>query len=94
VLNIVRLIYEVVVKLASKLGLYAERTRKYFHSFRGYIKGNATVLDVGCGAGAFSEVLARHGCFVVSLDVDIGALKSVAERQISAGYVEMPRTSR
>ena len=73
--NLAKLIYRAGVGLASKVGLYSERTEKYFQYFEQYIRKNVVVLDLGCGSGAFSEILSKNSCFVISLDVDAKTLK-------------------
>ena len=76
--NLAKLTYKVGVKLASTLGLYRERTEKYFQSFREYMKGKCSVLDLGSGSGSFSNLFAENGCFVVSLDIDMDILKDAS----------------
>jgi ubiquinone/menaquinone biosynthesis C-methylase UbiE len=79
--NIPRLIYRIGVWIASRLGLYAERAEKYFNRFKDHVKNGITVLDTGCGSGAFSKLLSKQDCCVVSLDVSSHVLKSVPEVQ-------------
>lgn len=73
------LVYNMITMIASRLGLYTERTEKYFGFFQDCIKKDMIVLDVGSGGGFFSEVCAKRGSIVISLDVNIRQLKGYSK---------------
>jgi len=71
------------VDLLSRLHVYEERIDKYLSCFKHYVSNARVIVDVGCGAGAFSKALARQGRLVIALDVERRLL-----REIENPYVE------
>jgi len=82
-LNIFKLFYHIVVGLMGRLHVYEERTGKYLSYFKHYVSNARVIVDVGCGAGAFSRALARQGRLVIALDIEERLL-----REIENPYIE------
>lgn len=76
-LNIPKLMYKAIVNVAHKLGAYEERVDRYFNVFKQYISSSGVALDLGCGPGTFSRLLAKDGHFVIALDIDCEVLKQI-----------------
>jgi len=76
-LNIFKLFYHIVVGLMSRLHIYEERTGKYLSYFKHYVSNARVIVDVGCGAGAFSKALARQGRLVIALDIEERLLRGI-----------------
>jgi len=66
-----------VVGLMDGLHVYEERTGKYLSCFKHYVNSARIVVDVGCGVGAFSRVLACGKRLVIALDVERKLLKEI-----------------
>jgi ubiquinone/menaquinone biosynthesis C-methylase UbiE len=71
------------VSLMGRLQVYDGRTGKYLSCFKHYVHGAEVIVDVGCGAGAFSKALARQGLLVIALDIERRLL-----REIENSYIE------
>jgi 2-polyprenyl-3-methyl-5-hydroxy-6-metoxy-1,4-benzoquinol methylase len=71
------------VSLMGRLQVYDGRTGKYLSCFKHYVHGAEVIVDVGCGAGAFSKALARQGLLVIALDIERRLL-----REIENTYIE------
>jgi ubiquinone/menaquinone biosynthesis C-methylase UbiE len=72
-----------VVGLLDRLHIYEERTGKYLTHFKHYVHDAITVVDVGCGAGAFSKALACQERLVIALDIESRLL-----RKFKGSYIE------
>jgi ubiquinone/menaquinone biosynthesis C-methylase UbiE len=58
-------------------------------SERGRLRPGATILEVGCGNGNYTGVLARgHGCTVIGLDLSSGMLAQARTRPEPIGWVQ------
>lgn len=82
-MNIFKLFYNTAVNLLSRLHVYEERTGKYLSHFKHYIDDAEVVVDVGCGAGAFSKALTCKKRLVIALDIEKRLLK-----EIESSYIE------
>jgi len=82
-LNIFKLFYHIAVGLMSRLHVYEERTCKYLSYFKRYVNNAKVIVDVGCGAGAFSKALARQERLVIAIDMEKRLL-----REIENPYIE------
>lgn len=82
-MNIFKLFHDIANDLLSRLHVYEERTGNYLSRFKRYVDEAGVIVDVGCGAGAFSKALARQGRLVIALDIECGLL-----REIRNPYVE------
>ena len=66
----------------NRLHVYEERTDKYLSYFKHYVNSARVIVDVGCGAGAFSKALACGKRLVIALDIEEGLLKEVQKPYI------------
>jgi ubiquinone/menaquinone biosynthesis C-methylase UbiE len=82
-LNVFKLFYHIVVGSMGRLHVYEERTGKYLSYFKRYVGNAKVIVDVGCGAGAFSKALARQERLVIAIDVEKRLL-----REIENPYIE------
>jgi len=82
-LNIFKLLYRIVVGLIDKLHVYEGRTGKYLSHFKRYVDDAEVIVDVGCGAGAFSKALAYEERLVIALDIEKRLLK-----EVEGSYIE------
>jgi ubiquinone/menaquinone biosynthesis C-methylase UbiE len=71
------------VNLLSRLHVYEERTGKYLSHFKHYVDDAEVIVDVGCGAVAFSKALACEKRLVIALDIEKRLLK-----EIKSSYTE------
>ena len=71
-MNIFKLFYHIAVGLMGRLHVYEERTGKYLSYFKHHIGNAKVIVDVGCGAGAFSKALARQERLIIAIDVEKG----------------------
>jgi len=71
-LNVFELFYHIAVGLMGRLHVYEERTGKYLSHFKRYVDDGRVIVDVGCGAGAFSKALARQERLIIAIDVEKG----------------------
>ena len=81
-INIPKFIYESTVHLMNNLKAYEERTNKYVDTFKNYINNTGTILDAGCGSGAFAKKLAKKGNTIVALDIQKQPLTEIKEENI------------
>jgi len=67
------------------LGIYDRRTAAYGYIVRRLLSDLETgrILDLGCGGGTFSRMLAQDGRAVVAVDIDRGLLKSMGDPRVS-----------
>jgi ubiquinone/menaquinone biosynthesis C-methylase UbiE len=82
-LNIFKLFYGVAVGVLSKFRAYEGRTGKYLSHFKHYVDDAEVIVDVGCGAGAFSKALACEKRLVIALDIEKRLLK-----EVEGSYIE------
>jgi ubiquinone/menaquinone biosynthesis C-methylase UbiE len=82
-----------VVRLLSRLHIYEERTGKYLNHFKHYVGEAGIVVDVGCGAGAFSKALASNSHLVIALDIEsrlLGEFKDPYIEKVCADAHQLP----
>ena len=72
--NLAKIIYEIFVRTAYKLGLYHTRTDRYIKHFENHITKGSTILDLGCGSGIFSQKLSYE--IIISVDINPSILKT------------------
>ena len=91
-MNVFKLFYHIVVGSMGRLHVYEERTGKYLSYFKRYVSNAKVIVDVGCGAGAFSKALARQERLVIAIDVKRAA-KGDRKTRILRRCVRMPTAS-
>jgi hypothetical protein len=90
-INIPKFIYESTVHLMSNLKTYEERTNKYVDASKNYINNTGTILDAGCGSGAFAKKLAKKGNTITALDIQKQPLIEIKEEN-DTKYAQMLAT--
>ncbi|MEM0317395.1 MAG: hypothetical protein QXO97_05345 [Candidatus Nezhaarchaeales archaeon] len=58
-----------MVSLMNRLGAYGKRTNKYVDCFRPYVSNAKVIVDIGCGTGTFSKVIADEKRLIIALDI-------------------------
>ena len=66
----------------NRLHVYEERTDKYLSYFKHYVNSARVIVDVGCGAGAFSKALACGKRLVIALDIEEEPLREIENSHI------------
>ena len=57
--------------------------REYLSTYLPFIQPNTDVLDLGCGAGDFLEIVSQKQCRATGVDNDSGMLKLARERGLT-----------
>ncbi|MEM1510851.1 MAG: class I SAM-dependent methyltransferase [Desulfurococcaceae archaeon] len=81
--NVPMILRRIMDKLIERLGMYRDRTIRYAGFFTQFIGSEGVVLDIGCGSGIFSKLLAKGERMVIALDIQEDFLRRMESTNIN-----------